>query len=159
MDTLTHAMAGLLVGSVAATRKVKLAPVLVTGVLAGAMLDADAVLYLINIALYFQYHRLFTHSLLFAPGYAALAALPAWVWVRRSYLYFYLIALIAILVHLALDLPCAYHLYLLYPLSRKNFSLEYIPYTSRAVLMTVTVLSLVILYLRQNQLKNPSKEN
>jgi len=148
MDLVTHAMAGLLVGSIAAKRKVPLYPVLLTGTLAAAMLDFDAILYPIDIGLYFKYHRLFTHSLLLAPFYAGLGALPAWLWVRTRYLYFYLIALISILLHLGLDLPCDYQLCLLFPLNRKDFALHLIPYSSIPALLVITALAITILLIR-----------
>jgi inner membrane protein len=148
MDLVTHAMVGLLVGSIAANRKTPLYPVLLTGTLAAAMLDFDAILYPINLGLYFKYHRLFTHSLLLAPFYAGLGALPAWLWVRSRFFSFYLIALLSILLHLGLDLPCDYQLYLLFPLNRKDFAWHYIPYSSAPALLVITALALTILLVR-----------
>jgi membrane-bound metal-dependent hydrolase YbcI (DUF457 family) len=155
MDLVTHSMTGLLIGSLAATRKAPLYPVLLTGVFSAALPDLDAVLYLIDLELYFNYHRLFTHSLFLAPLYAGLAALPAWIWLRSRYFYIYLIALISILIHLGLDLPCDYQLFLLYPFSRKDFALHYISYSSRALLIVVTLLALAILFYRN---KDQEKE-
>lgn len=150
MDLVTHSMTGLLIGSVAAGKKDRLYAVLLTGAGAAALIDVlDVWLYFVNHNIYRSYHRLFTHTLLGAPFYAALGALPAWLWVRKRYFFLYFVAFASILVHLAMDMVCEWPLLLFYPLSKKDLSLGYIAYSSRIVLIVVTVLAIGSLYLRQ----------
>ena len=154
MDLVTHSMTGFLIGSVAATKKDRLYAVLLTGVVAAALIDLlDVWLYFVDHDIYRNYHRVFTHTLLGVPFYAALGSLPAWLWVRGRYLFFYLIALASILAHLAMDMVCEWPILLFYPLSKKDFSLSYIVYSSRTVLIVVTLLAIGILYLRQRMEK------
>jgi len=150
MDLITHSMTGLLIGSVATTKKDKLYAVLLAAVVASALLDVlDVWLYLVDVDLYYHYHRVYTHTLVGAPLYAALGALPAWLWVRARYLFLYIIALVSILVHLGMDLLCEWPVLLLYPLSHKDFAQGYIIYSSRIILIIVTALAIGILYARQ----------
>ena len=149
MDLITHSVTGLLIGSVAATEKDKLYAVLLTGAFAAALIDVlDIWLYFVDLDIYRTYHRVFTHTLIGAPLYAVLGALPAWLWVRRRYLFLYIIALVSILVHLLMDVICEWPILLLFPLSKKDFALSYIVFSSRVVLIVVTVLTLGVLVLR-----------
>lgn len=150
MDLITHSMTGLFIGAAAATKKDRLYAVILTGVLAAALIDLlDVWLYPVSKDLFFRYHRVYTHSLLGSPFYAAIGALPGWLWVRGRYRFLYLIALTSILAHLAMDVVCEWPILLLFPLSKQDFSLGYIIYSSRLVLFVVTIFALGILFVRQ----------
>jgi membrane-bound metal-dependent hydrolase YbcI (DUF457 family) len=151
MDLVTHSMTGLLIGSVAATRKDKLYAVLLTGAFASALPDLDAVLYFVDTNLYQAYHRVFTHTLAGAPFLAIPGAIPAWLWVRGRYLRLYLIALACIMIHLGMDVLCDWELYLLFPFSRKDFAQGYIEYSSPPLLIVITIITIGILFMRQKR--------
>lgn len=152
MDLITHSMTGLLIGSAAAAKKDKLYAVILAGVLASALIDVlDVWLYLVDINLYREYHRVYTHTIFGAPLYAALAAVPAWLWVRERYAFLYLISIFSILAHLGMDVLCEWPILLLFPLSDKDFAQGYIVYSSRIVLFAVTAICMGILFWRQLQ--------
>jgi len=151
MDIVTHAMTGALVGAIAATKRPQLYPALLTGALASALPDLDAVLHLIDYDLFVRYHRLFTHNLFALPLIAALAAAPASAWVRGRFLYFYLIALVSAALHLGMDLICHCRLLLLYPLSRRPFQLSIIGFSSNWALLSITAAVILVIYLRRRQ--------
>ena len=62
-------------------------------------------------------------------------------------------------VHLGLDLPCDYQIFLLFPLSHKDFALRYLSYSSTALLMVVTILSIAILAIRSKSMRKRGQEN
>lgn len=167
MDGITHAMAGVLIGSAAAGGRKTLYPMAVAG-LAGALLpDLDApVLVLADIIdpgetgggyYFYTYHRIFTHTVFAAPFLALLAALPAWIWLRSNYVRAYLIGLGAVLGHFLLDWPCHWTIHFLYPLSKQDFSSGWPLFhfgnmdTSVPVLAAMTALGLAAFFLRSRQ--------
>jgi inner membrane protein len=124
MDVTTHvsvaafAAVGLAKGKVAA-KEIR------TAVFLGSMApDIDSFLYLIHPSLYFEYHRVYTHTLL---GVALLSAVTAWLitfsWGERSFWNLSLYAIIGGLIHLGLDTITRYPLHPLAPFSSTNYAL------------------------------------
>ena len=171
MDLATHALAGMAVGA-AAARKAPLAAALATGVIASVLPDLDAWLYFINLQLYYEWHRLFTHTLLAAPVIAAAAAAAGLAigvsggppirprmggftgfpisrhrcrkWVGHATLL--ATALFAVILHLSLDLLCDWPLRLLWPISNRDFALAIINYSHPAFTLGFALLALALLY-------------
>jgi membrane-bound metal-dependent hydrolase YbcI (DUF457 family) len=154
MDIFTHSMNGLLIGSVSTNRKEKLIAYLFTGALASVLVDLPDVCLLINDDLYFKYHRVFTHTLIGAPFFAVLAALPAYRRVHKWFASLYLIALLSILAHFAMDAACEWPIMLFYPFTRRDFSLGFFVFSSRAVLFTLTILTLGVLFFKRGIVRN-----
>jgi membrane-bound metal-dependent hydrolase YbcI (DUF457 family) len=168
-------MAGLLGGSALARKRRLLWPLAVTGVIAAVMPDVDVpilgVVYLFHdygypdfAAFFHKFHHLYTHSLFEAPLFAVLAALPAWVWVKRDYLYIYLVAAVNAVIHVALDWPFDWPLMPFWPFStfcNNDSSFLKMPpgtYTSVPALVAISLLALVVLYFRSNQNDGEDKE-
>jgi len=149
MDVVTHSMAGLLIGSLAGAKDDRLYPALLTGALASALPDLDAFIKLGGMDLFYKYHRVFTHTVFATPFIAAPAALPAWIWFKKHYLFFYLIACGSFLTHLGLDLVALWPIMLFYPLSKKDYAMNLLNNkdTSYVALFALTVLTMGMLYL------------
>jgi inner membrane protein len=159
MDLGTHALAGLAVGA-AGARKEPLVAALATGVIASVLPDLDSALYVINIGLYFKYHRLLTHTVAALPviSVAAAAAGLAIGRTRRAravrvgvsapprFSALLAIAVCAVMLHLGLDFICDFPLRLLYPFSDRDFALYLINYSHFAFTIGFTVLALALLY-------------
>ena len=207
MDLATHALAGMAVGA-AATRLwwhglpvhdpetragmpvppiPPLLPILATGVIASVLPDVDVLLWPIDLNLYYEWHRLFTHTLLAAPVIAAVAAAAGIVigagppirprmggftgffispgdnqttfsetrepthflrrrgkWVGHGTLL--ATALVAVVLHLSLDLLCDWPLRLLWPISNRDFALAIINYSHPAFTLGFAALALALLY-------------
>ncbi|MCL4759871.1 MAG: metal-dependent hydrolase [Rhodocyclaceae bacterium] len=139
MDTLTHALSGALAGRLLAGRPVRgQAPSLkpwqavLIGTVAAAFPDLDFVLRYVSDLAYLRGHRGVTHSLLMLPLWGALIA---WVMAailnlperRRgaapnvSWRHCYLVACVAIFVHIAGDLITQFGTMILAPLSDRRF--------------------------------------
>jgi len=119
MDPLSQAVLGSVV-SQSVRNKAGLIRVGTIGALAGMSPDLDV---LIRSAtdplLSLEYHRQFTHSLIFIPLGAALCALAFWPFVRRqmSYWQVWLVALVGYATHGLLDACTSYGTMLLWPFS------------------------------------------
>jgi len=146
-------MTGLLIGSLAGTKNDRLYPALLTGALASALPDLDAFIALGGMDFFHKYHRVFTHTVFAAPFLAVLAALPAWIWFKRHYLFSYLIASVCLLVHLGMDVICLWPIMLFYPLSKKDYAMNLLNNkdTSYLALLTVTVVTMGMLYLLEKK--------
>lgn len=155
MDTLTHALSGALVARLIAARAVPMAaPVLavpgqgrlgapwdrqpgapavwhcvLTGFLAGAFPDIDAVMQAFGDLAYLRHHRGVTHSVLLLPLWAALVA---WLMAqcfavtrgqRGGWKSLWLVSAAAIGIHIAGDWVTAFGTMLLEPLSSRRFGL------------------------------------
>jgi inner membrane protein len=120
MDVISHALAGAATALCAAkpheTRVAALA-----GAIAGIAPDADALIRSSDDALmYLEYHRHFTHSLLFVPIGAALVAGIVWLLLRRQFKdiglsRLYLYCVLGFLLAGALDACTSYGTHLLWP--------------------------------------------
>jgi membrane-bound metal-dependent hydrolase YbcI (DUF457 family) len=159
MDLFTHGISGALLGAASTKRKDIFFVVIGVGVFASVLIDiSDAWLYIVDIELYRKYHRLYTHSIFAAPFMAAISACPFWLYIRKNGTLIYLVSIISIFVHLAMDLFCDWELRLLYPLSDHDFALYLVEYSSRPTLAAVTVLFMIIVIIRDRQQKKAALE-
>jgi inner membrane protein len=128
MDVLTQALVGgVMAQSLAAKNEKKIATLV--GVLAGLLADADILIRsssdpLLNI----EYHRHFSHSLVFIPVGAAIATLLLWPFVRRylSAKRLYLFSLAGYSMSGVLDACTSYGTHLLWPFSDERVALNII---------------------------------
>ncbi|HUT53831.1 MAG TPA: metal-dependent hydrolase [bacterium] len=152
MDLVTHSMTGMFLGAAAARGGRDLKAMLAAAVIASALPDLDAALYLGGAGLYYHYHRLFTHTLFALPVIAAPAAWAGWKWGKGSrFMTLYLLAVFCLLVPLGLDVLCDWPVLLFYPLRRTDFARGYIQYSSPAFAVIITALALAALFLRRHR--------
>ena len=119
MDPLSQAVLGS-VASQSVRNKTSLIRVGTIGALAGMAPDLDVLIQsATDPLLSLEYHRQFTHSLIFIPLGAALCALAFWPFVRRhmSYQQVWLVALVGYATHGLLDACTTYGTMLLWPFS------------------------------------------
>ena len=121
MDPLTHALLGTAASqSFVKEHRNTLRAAAVSGFLAALTPDLDVLIRSsTDPLLTIEYHRQFTHSLIFIPFGALLASLILW-WVMKRYLTFrelYLAALLGIATHGLLDSFTSYGTQLLWPFS------------------------------------------
>ena len=119
MDPLSQAVLGS-VASQSMRSKNSLVRVGIIGALAGMAPDLDVLIQsATDPLLSLEYHRQFTHSLIFIPLGAALCALVFWPFVRRhmSYQQVWLVALVGYATHGLLDACTTYGTMLLWPFS------------------------------------------
>jgi len=127
MDILTH---GLLGGSLAlsCSRKGEARPAATVGFLAALLADADALIQSsADPLLTLEYHRQFTHSLIFIPLGALLAALILWSALRKfgqplGFRRIYLYALLGCATSGFLDACTSYGTHLLWPFSGERIA-------------------------------------
>jgi len=128
MDTLTHALLGAATGQVAFGRRLGWRATVI-GVVAAELPDLDFFIHsaadpLLNIEL----HRHFTHSFVFSPVIALLAALP-WLFraaFREQRLGLLLCGLTGCWSHILLDACTSYGTQFLVPFSRHRFGWDFI---------------------------------
>ena len=125
MDNLTHTLTGLMMARAGLAKQGQRGGALMIMLAANAP-DMDVLWSGLPGGLrYFELHRSFTHSLLFAPVVAIVPLLAARAIARASIsLWAYFACLIAVLSHLALDLTNAYGVRLLLPFSSRWFRLD-----------------------------------
>jgi inner membrane protein len=124
MDLLTHAAIGAAgAAAIAPSRLTRVAAL--TGAVAGVLPDADILITseadpLLNL----EFHRHFTHSLLFVPAGAAIAALLLWWLLKRRtpFLQLYAFAFVGYLLSPLLDACTSYGTHLLWPFSERAVS-------------------------------------
>lgn len=122
MDNLTHGLAGLLLSRAGLHRLCPRAAAIL--VVASELPDLDVVSALWGRDVYLDYHRGITHSFLGAPALAIVSALIAGMWRRPvgySWPRAWLLSLIGLLGHYALDWTNIYGIRLLTPLSSEWF--------------------------------------
>lgn len=135
MDPLTHTLLGASLGYVAFHRPLGRTAGAVGG-LAAFVPDADVFIRsATDPLLAVEYHRHFTHSLIFAPvGAAFIASLwflrPA---LRPQWLSLWACALLAYVSHCLLDAATSYGTQLLWPLSRQRFGWDFVSVVDLAV--------------------------
>lgn len=125
MDTLTHALSGVLAARASERTGAALTPVrraLLTGV-AAAFPDIDYALFVLSAADFLNLHRGATHSLLLLPLWAALLALPAARLCGVRWRDCFGPCAIGLAMHIAGDLLTVYGTQLFYPLSAQPFAL------------------------------------
>lgn len=122
MDLITQGLLGAAVAQGGSKQsETKIATL--TGFLAGLLADADVLIYSAKDALYtIEYHRHFTHSLVFIPVGALIAALLLWPLMKKrlvfSRLYFF--CLLGYLLSGVLDALTSFGTYLYWPFSNER---------------------------------------
>jgi inner membrane protein len=149
MDTLTHGLAGGLLGRVAARRGAAVAIVAVTST--GAIFpDLDAFFLpgswfsLRDTLNYLRYHRGVTHSFVMAPLFALAIALIARLFARRTGLpVLWAAAFVGIVSHILLDWITSYGTMFFSPISWRRYSLDWVfildPYFSGIPLLSLVI--------------------
>lgn len=130
MDTLTHALSGMLVAR--ASRRVKayedrglsLRTRMAAGFLASAFPDIDFIFWFFGDLTYLNNHRGLTHSVLMLPLWAMLLAYTfAWLWRGRyGWREFYVVSALGIGIHILGDIITAYGTMILAPFSMMKFA-------------------------------------
>lgn len=130
MDTLTHALSGVLVARASAPRApsekaLPLARRLIAGALAAAAPDLDFVIGYVGPVEYLLYHRGITHSLILLPLWAwLLARLFAVLWRRdRPWQAYFPVAALGLAAHIAGDLITSFGTMVFAPLSEARYAL------------------------------------
>lgn len=128
MDPVTHAALGIATAVAVAPATTRLRDRLLVGALAGWLPDADVLLSSPRDPLFaLEYHRHFSHSLIFSPVIAGLAAVAARLTRPPSGIIPLLLpAWAAALSHLACDAWTSYGTHLAWPFSGSRFSLDLI---------------------------------
>ena len=132
MDTLTHALTGVgiygvwtLSANPALLHTPAASGVLVAAVIGSEIPDID---YLIKVikgpVAYLKNHRAASHGIPFWFLWPLLIAAGVSIWVPRHFGLFYLIALIAVLIHIGSDILNAYGTQALWPVTRRRFALN-----------------------------------
>jgi inner membrane protein len=132
VDTLTHGLAGALLGRAAAKEKVRAAVAIAT--VAAMFPDCDAFFmpgslpFTLGTTLsYIEYHRGVTHSFLMAPLFAAAMAGVAKIFARRArFAALWGFALLGIVSHILSDWITSYGTMFFSPLSWKRYSLDWV---------------------------------
>jgi len=132
MDTLTHGLAGALIGRAGGARQAAGA-VVATAAAAAMFPDIDAFFLpgswfrLGDTMSYLRYHRGVTHSFVLAPLFAAGIALIAWRLARRpAFSALFAAALAGIVSHILFDWITSYGTMFFAPLSWKRYSLDWV---------------------------------
>jgi membrane-bound metal-dependent hydrolase YbcI (DUF457 family) len=124
MDVTTHVTVAAFTGLGFAKGKVRSKAIWTATFLGSLAPDIDALLYLVNPDLHFEYHRTYTHTLL---GVTILSAVTAGLVTfpsrQRRLVLLYLYALLGGLIHLGLDALTNYPLHLLIPFASQNYAL------------------------------------
>ncbi len=119
MDLLSHALLGAGAAiAIARPQEMRKAALVAAG--AALLPDTDAFIRsTTDPLLYIEYHRAFTHALIFIPIGALLATMLLWPWLRRqlSFGRCYLFAFIGYALHAPLDAATSYGTHLLWPFS------------------------------------------
>lgn len=131
MDTLTHALSGMLVARSTQRQKpnaehgLSLRSRMATGFLASAFPDIDFIFWFFGDLSYLNNHRGLTHSIIMLPIWALLLAYAfAWLWRGRyGWREFYAVSAMGIGIHILGDIITAYGTMILAPFSMARFSL------------------------------------
>jgi len=119
MDNLTHTLVGLMLARTGLEKTTPRGTAMI--VIAANIPDIDAVVWLSGTMRYIEFHRTYTHSLIFLPLVALLPMLivhARWSWKA------YLASIAGVLSHVLLDSTNAYAVPLLYPISAHRLSLD-----------------------------------
>lgn len=153
MDPLTHALLGASIGHAVFGRRLGRAAALAGG-LSAFVPDADVFIGSANDPLMaIEYHRHFTHSLLFAPIGAAVVMALWWgrrVW-REQRLGLWLCCLAGYVSHCLLDAATSYGTQLLWPLTRHRFGWDLIAIVDLAFTVPLLLGLLLAWWLRRPQ--------
>ncbi len=123
----------------------------IIGALAGMAPDLDVLIRSSSDPLLsLEYHRHFTHALLFAPVGASIVALLIWsVWRRLQFATIWLFAVMGWLSHGLLDTLTSYGTVLWWPLSGARLSLDWVSIIDPAVTAPVFIMVVVAWFTRK----------
>lgn len=130
MDTLTHALSGMLVAQASRARAgevaggLSLRSRLTAGFLAAAFPDIDFLMWFFGDLSYLNHHRGVTHSIIMLPVWALLLAM-GFAWLSRGRYHwrqFYVVSALAIGIHILGDVITAYGTMILAPFSRVKYA-------------------------------------
>jgi inner membrane protein len=151
MDPLTHATLGIAVALAVAPRGASLPSIALAGFAAGTLPDIDIFLHSETDPLFsLEYHRHFTHSILFSPFIAligtALALLALLCFGKHSpYRPILFPAWLAALSHLFCDLWTSYGTRIAWPFNNVRYSLDWISVIDPLFTLPVLALTLIAL--------------
>jgi inner membrane protein len=129
MDTITHGLVGAIAAQAAFSPRLGRMATL-CGFVAGVLPDADGLLSNAADPLFrMEYHRHFTHALVFVPVGGLLAMLPFLLtaWGRRHWRSLYLACALAYAMHAPLDLITSYGTLFLWPFSWERLEVDWMP--------------------------------
>jgi len=143
MDPVTHAALGITAAIAVAPKSVRLRDCVLVGALAGCLPDADVLLSSPHDPLFaIEYHRHFSHSLLFSPVIASLATLATRLRHPLSnFLPRLATAWAAALSHLAADAWTSYGTHIAWPFSASRLSLDLIAVVDPLVTLPLAALA------------------
>lgn len=136
-------------------------PALAAGVTAAILPDLDAFLWLIDLRLYYEWHRVLTHTVFTLPIIALVAALAGTAVNRMRprrtneldamiaparFSRLSIVAGVSLLLHLSLDFLCDFPLRLLWPFTRHDFALYLVSYSHPAFALGFAALTVALLY-------------
>ncbi|TVR16995.1 MAG: metal-dependent hydrolase [Balneolaceae bacterium] len=145
MDPLTHGLVGATASSTIANKE-KLRPAAATGFIAAMLADLDYYIHIPSDPLFnIEIHRQFTHSFIFIPVGALIAAALLWLLVRKhlSFKETYLYSLAAYATSGIMDAFTSYGTQLLWPFSDTRFAWNIISVLDP--LLTIGLLTLTVI--------------
>jgi inner membrane protein len=151
MDPLTHATLGIAVALAVAPRGASLPSIALAGFAAGTLPDTDIFLHSETDPLFsLEYHRHFTHSILFSPLIALIGTALAWLALRcfgkhSPYDPMLFPAWLAALSHLFCDLWTSYGTRIAWPFNDIRYSLDWISVIDPLFTLPVLALTLIAL--------------
>jgi inner membrane protein len=151
MDPLTHATLGIAVALAVAPRGASLPSIALAGFAAGTLPDIDIFLHSETDPLFsLEYHRHFTHSILFSPFIALIGTALAWLALRcfgkhSPYRPMLFPAWLAALSHLFCDLWTSYGTRIAWPFNNVRYSLDWISVIDPLFTLPILALTLVAL--------------
>jgi inner membrane protein len=151
MDPLTHATLGIAVALAASPRGASLPSIALAGFAAGTLPDTDIFLHSNTDPLFsIEYHRHFTHSVLFSPIIALIGSALAWLtlrccWKPSPYHPMIFPAWLAALSHLFCDLWTSYGTRIAWPFNNDRYALDWISVIDPLFTLPVLALTLVAL--------------
>ena len=157
MDTLTHALSGMLLARATATTKtdkpqLPLHVRMWCGFLAAAFPDADFVTRYFGSLSYLEYHRGVTHSILMLPLWAVLLSFLFFLIWRRRYRWqlFVSVSAMSVLIHILGDIITAYGTMVFAPFTDWRFSMP-TTFIIDLYFSGIILLALVLAWIRKSQ--------
>lgn len=148
MDPFTHALLGAAVASPRASSR----KTLIIGALGGLLPDLDVLIHSpVNPLVSIEYHRHFTHSLIFAPVAALVLSLPFY-YLKKTKAHFgeiFLALFLGILSHALLDACTSYGTMLYWPVAKTRVALDAISIVD-PIITGVLLWSMIWTWIKQN---------
>jgi inner membrane protein len=129
LDTITHSLVGAVAAQAAFSSKLGRRAAL-CGLVAGMLPDVDGLIRSTADPLFrMEYHRHFTHALVFVPVGGLLAMLPFLLtaWGRRQWKSVYLACTLAYAMHAPLDIVTSYGTLFLWPFTWERLKVDWMP--------------------------------